>query len=309
MAMLVLLATIGAGSATAAQAAHRTKVGRFAEFSIGGGRENSLSVFAQGQRVAVSLSHGAGVYGASTEYATHGSVSRTAVHANFGKLGMISVSFRPAAPAARRPLSAVCGGDLEAFRTGVFTGTIRFRSEDGALEFHSERARGAIVELKSIECEKEGAGVKTPAATQARHEVVLSVSDCHGTSLLVSVPPESSPAADEPGTSILVSSHERRGRIAIFRVVYAFASESPLRFPEDLSSATLAPPPPFAGSGEFSRDPASGDGLWSGSLTVSFVGKEVPLTGHGMEATLERASVPQGPLGQLVIFATRCPRR
>jgi hypothetical protein len=303
MAMLVLLATIGAGSATAAQAAHGAKVGRFAEFSIDGGRENSLSVSAQGQRVAVRLSHGAGVHGASTEYATHGSVSHAAVHANFGKLGMISVSFRPTAPAAGRPLSAVCGGDLEAFRAGVFTGTIRFRSEDGALEFRSQRARGAIIELKSIECEEESAGVKTPHA-KARHEVVLSVSDCHGTSLLVSVPPESSPAADESGASILVSSRERRGRIAILRVVYALASESPLRFPENLSSATLAPPPPFSGSGEFSRDPASGDGLWSGSLTVSFVGKEVPLTGHGMEATLERVSVPQGPL---IIFATRCP--
>jgi hypothetical protein len=91
-----------------------------------------------------------------------------------------------------------------------------------------------------------------------------------------------------PEESVISASvQERSGGISIFRHVLLFAPDAAFSFDEQLNSATLTPPAPFAGSASFQRidDYAS---RWEGPLTVSFPGRpEVPLTGRDFSWSLQ----------------------
>ena len=136
---------------------------------------------------------------------------------------------------------------------------------------------------------------------------MLSVADCHGTSLIVSEPaePARTPFADDLGATVLVSTREHRGRLRIRRFVFALPRRSPLAYADDLSSATLKLPPPFSGTAEFRRDPATGEGTWAGSLKVAYPGKEVALTGPSLEAKLKLVRSSTGAL----VVVQKCPRK
>ena len=70
-------------------------------------------------------------------------------------------------------------------------------------------------------------------------------------------------------------------------MVLARGASSAFGSDDILSSATVAPPPPFSGTGTFGHGP--GGKSWDGSLVVSFLGApRVPLTGPSFAAWLAR---------------------
>jgi hypothetical protein len=76
------------------------------------------------------------------------------------------------------------------------------------------------------------------------------------------------------------------GSIGIARFAIASGPRSAFAFDDRLSSATVAPPAPFSGSGVFQHGSGS-EKSWTGSLAVSFLGApHVPLTGSPFKTRL-----------------------
>ena len=82
---------------------------------------------------------------------------------------------------------------------------------------------------------------------------------------------------------------ERRGGMEISRSVAAVAGPGAFAFDVPSGRATIEPPAPFAGVGNFRRSSDRGS-TWGGNLTVDFPGHpNVALTGAGTKASLVRA--------------------
>jgi hypothetical protein len=83
---------------------------------------------------------------------------------------------------------------------------------------------------------------------------------------------------------------ERRAGISIYRGVAGWAGAGAFRFADDLSTASLQPPFPFAGSASLIRSRESAFPHWRGDLTVDFVGRPgVRLAGPGVHASIVHA--------------------
>ena len=107
--------------------------GIYAELGLKRSNGTSLVVFAHGTLVSVRLIEGSGIQAAGSEYSTRGRFTGDAVHADFGKLGLVAVTFKPTGRLQRSPQEGICKGKPRVTRRGFFTGTIRFRSDDGAI--------------------------------------------------------------------------------------------------------------------------------------------------------------------------------
>jgi hypothetical protein len=99
----------------------------------------------------------------------------------------------------------------------------------------------------------------------------------------------------KPLKLFLTTSRERVGRVRVSRFVLLFA-ERPGAFSFDsaLTSASVAPPPPFHGTATFQRGAEGAPSTWSGSLSVSFLDGRQALTGHGIDAALEEIGADGG---------------
>jgi hypothetical protein len=88
-------------------------------------------------------------------------------------------------------------------------------------------------------------------------------------------------------TTVAAEIDEYRGEMVIQRVTGIVTSVNALRYADDLRTATLKSPAPFAGHAKFRRR-ARPPHRWTGSLTVDFPGHSgVRLTGRGFSAELE----------------------
>jgi hypothetical protein len=192
---------------------------------------------------------------------------------------------------------------------GTFIGTIRLRLEDGSLSVDTKRAQGDIRRSAKLHCHEGGkggkGGARSPHPPVIGEDVILSAYDCGRASVSASEIQADDLFPEGSFTQFFASSSDTRGRVRIVRLVAATSEKSPFTYAADLSSATLAPPPPFSGSAEFKRDPATGEGVWTGSLAVDFPGRTVSLVGPGFDARLTRTKAFAGAISAIGID---CPR-
>jgi hypothetical protein len=222
-------------------------------------------------------------------YAAPATVTETSIQANLGELGEIAVAFRPTGQA--RKVRSRCGGRPVSIDSGSYEGTITFHGEEGYTELDATSAPGNIDFLVDSLC-----GVSVGGGTGG--------SQRPGAELHIRNPqlgPELTAIKDRPDGAALigVGVSEYNNEISIHRSVSLSIPTSGFTYDRLLQTATLSPPAPFSGTGQFDRT-KKGSKRWSGDLMVDMPGREgVPLTGPLLRPTLVPAGSMAGPRGTI----------
>jgi hypothetical protein len=206
------------------------------------------------------------------------------IEAALGRVGTISVSFQPSGRSRVtrwRPGRGACGHPTRLVRRlGTFVGTVEFHGEGGFTSVEATRARGSVGTPLPSDC---GAGSGPPArlafplADRPSGVVLSAVNRRSGTRF------EARTTA--LGSAFQATWRERlEGGIVVTRQAYAAASRSAFTYADDLGSARVAPPAPFAGSARYRA--AGTAGRWTGNLTATFPGAATAMTGRGFRAQL-----------------------
>lgn len=197
------------------------------------------------------------------EYLVRGTVTRRGLRARFGSLGRISVKFTPARGKGNR---------------GVFKGTIRFRGEGGYVELDARRAKGALIGGS------RRPRLSTGGSAVASAETVFGVLEAQAKGRILLAIASHPDEGDLPG--FVAAAQDRGGGMEITRKVAVLGSADTFSFEDNLSTATIRPPSPFAGSATFTRN-ADGSGSWSGDLVVDLPGRaDVPMVGPEFKVEL-----------------------
>lgn len=199
-----------------------------------------------------------------------------------GGLGRISVTFRPSGKVRVTelqpgPARGCVGPSRLVRRLGSFSGTIEFRGEHGYTEVHARRAKGSVgtpLEGACLEADAQGPSPRLP--TPAGSAVLTALSNRAGVQFEAVTTDAQVRYTASAVSSLGLST-------VVLRSAQAVAPKHSFAFDEALRSATIAPPPPFAGKADF----ASGQGrTWAGDLRVDFPGASTLLTGPDYRATL-----------------------
>ena len=219
-------------------------------------------------------------------YTVPGRVTQRGIQANFGKRGIVDVSFRPSGRAIIETPPRRCEGKPRVARWGSFVGTIRFKGERGYTRLHVRRAGGRTRSAPRWRCKRPGRARASGSEAERAIPVVLELSD-RRRGLEVGILSFGEPGKDSL-TFYAASMQERRGRMRIARSYFEITtSGTPFAYDESLSEATIAPPPPFAGKGLFER--RKGRDSWTGSLSVVLPGTpRISLVGKRFRPRLYR---------------------
>lgn len=255
-----------------------------AEFTIKASRGYSIWVSGSGHSVTLSAIGSEGF----ALYQAHGRVSRDGIRVRFGGLGRVAVRFRESRKVRHEKPPKGCAGKPRLTTFGAFLGTIRFRGEHGFTRLRARRAHGSVSTSPHWRCRSaaDGTSPLPPLSKTGVYPAVLVARAPHIDFLAMGA---EEPEGARAGFSLFIAtSTERRGRLQIERMALTAGDPPTFTFDQALDLATLAPPPPFAGTATFQRNPDSSIG-WSGDLRVSLPGaRNIPLTGPGFTAALAK---------------------
>jgi len=242
---------------------------RSTEFHVKGSGGYSISVLGNHGRVYFTAMRG----NALVTYSVRGTTSPEQVKATLGHLGRVSVRFHPDGPVRLFPLpKGNCRGRGELVQTGTFVGAIEFEGEQGYTALHLSRARGNMTKTLKQRCSEDSGG-KGPKVSWT---ILGANSKSQGASFLAfKIASRAEPELS--GTSFAATIIETLGRLTVFRSIGATASPdafTAVRSGGDVTSATVAPPPPFTGTATYEKTSSSG-GTWTGTLTGDFLGRGV----------------------------------
>jgi len=199
------------------------------------------------------------------------------IHAAFGSLGQLDVSFERHDKKVTRPEPG-CRWISE---SGVFRGSFRFTGEGGYTAVETVDPEGRVLRLPNGFCGFEDdrpARLGIPGLNQT---VLAAQAERNGGTVSF----EASRWNVDRSVSFEASLRERVGEMRILRTAKARGTTRTF-LSSKKSRASVSPPQPFRGSARF-RDPAHRPASWTGSLHVSFPGAlDVPLTGEGFTAKL-----------------------
>lgn len=263
-----------------------------AEFSAKASKGYSIGVEGSGGQVTLSASGPAGI----AIYVVPGRISTGGILASFGKRGRVDVKFKPSRRKKVEMPPNRCKGKPHVIRWGVFAGTIRFAGERGYTRLSLHRAHGRTHVTPDWKCKRRpGDGSDKTEGTQpnipgesSEDALILEIANRRTgveAGAFTLRPP------DEKGlTAFIAAVEERRKQMQIARFAFGTGNEQTFSFDESLSTATISPPPPFAGTAIFQRDPG-GRGTLTGSLSVVLPGTaRIPLVGAGYSSRLYRLS-------------------
>jgi hypothetical protein len=259
-----------------------------ARFELKGHDGYSAFVEGAGDKVKLTISYG----GSSARYTVRGTTSTRRVRARFGHLGRISVRFESTGAVKMMWPPMNCNGYPVPGERGVFSGTVRFRGEGGYVELDAARALGKTARFSRWSCgsdkgltsrmvgsdedsdeegEEAGSYARLWAATPGDRRSFTAVGSKY----------------DVVGLPFLGARMvERRGSIQVVRETYLTGPAQSFSFDPGLTSAVVQPPEPFQGEGAFQLRP-DGSRTWTGSLSVSFLGREdVALAGPRFDPQL-----------------------
>ena len=226
---------------------------------------------------------------AFTAYVARGKATSTRIRASFGDFGKVDLRFRPSGRIARsKPRRRCKGPDRFTTRFGVFAGGIEFTGEGSYVSVSAHRAKGNVRSPAHLHCSsihiirpvkrsvdpERGVTIFTPTILAALWRHAVSATNFVAFKI-------------DAKTLFLAIAEQSLGSVAEVR--YALAVAPSKRFASDdaLTSATVTPPSPFAGTGTYSAGP-DGTKTWTGPLSVSFPGApRFPLTGPQFEPVLE----------------------
>jgi hypothetical protein len=230
--------------------------------------------------------------------------SPNGVEAHLGRLGDISLHFKPTGPLRRLPgTPSRC---YEAQRPGVFVGSLHFRGELDYTRIDAHRVSGRL-KLERGDCDRfdrfsrpslgggrgslpgwaHAANLPTEVGLEARSSdrqmgVTFECSEGPGSDLA----PEN---AGKPGRRYFeATTFEKYKGILIIRSAEV-ASDQPESFVFDdaLTTASATPPPPFEGTASLSRATRKKPGPWVGTLAVDLPGApDTLLAGPSFEANM-----------------------
>jgi hypothetical protein len=253
-----------------------------ARFVLPAGNGYQIAVERFRNRVSLSALHGGKSFFAATTYTVPGEFSAQRLEANFGKFGRVSVRLKTERM-HKGKLEEQCTGKPETVRYGTFVGTIRFRGEGGYASVTARQAEGRTSTGEKMKCVFPNLRPGSGSGAHASRQVPPSLTASQGRRRVFAVE-----FSGGKRRSLFFSafSQEQRGRLGIFRDVFAEAPLSSFVFASDLSSATVQPPQPFQGEASFQRTAGP---TWSGTLSVDFPGLDgVRLAGPRFEADLLR---------------------
>lgn len=234
----------------------------------------------------------------SAEYSVKGSVTTDSVQAVFGRLGRVSVRFRPSGASRRIRVPRRCMKGRPAVVTsklGSFSGVIEFRGERDYTHVSTRRAWGGIGDPLANTAKKLSCDFHESDAERKRELESVSLDGSpigSGVSFTAFRAfgnwsrqgfPGGSSLPKEARYVFVASAIERAGKMFIVRYTGAFGGADDFVFDDALTTAAVAPPAPFTGSGSFLRN-ADGSTSWTGDLGVPLPGLgTVRLTGGGAD--------------------------
>lgn len=257
------------------------------EFQLQAKGGYTVAVVGLGESVGVLVERGPGL--AASAYVVRGTATRGRLQANFGSFGKVSMRFKAAAdPARPGPHRACHGRHRPLVRHGEYVGEFRFRGEDGYVTVNARRAKGTVRELAPCVSTPSPLrlaerAVQVPPSHGGSEHAVLAAGWHHGISSAVFIAFEGKPGRND----YIVEAETSRGRIAILRAAILFGGAGKFSHDDALTSARIAPPPPFHGAGTYRAAP-DGTKTWQGNLSVALPGvNRLPLTGPPFEVEIE----------------------
>jgi hypothetical protein len=246
-----------------------------------------------GDNVVVYVVHGRHAK-SLTAYIARGTVTRHRIAASFGSFGKVSMRFRES---TRVKQDRVCNrsGRFEN-RLGTFVGEFKFRGEGGYVSVRARRAKGQVTSV-APQCVRGRSAQRVKLATHPSQNGFFGPERPYLLSEWRSgVSSARFAAVKDRRTLLLASTEQAHGKFAIFRLALAVASSpNVLKVSNALSSARIAPPAPFRGTGNYRAAP-DGTVSWTGSLAVDFPGApHYALTGPPFEASIGMTADPFFP--------------
>ena len=222
-----------------------------------------------------------------TAYVTRGRATRTRIQGSFGSFGDIDVRFRPSGRVVTNEPRRCKGNPHFTYRYGTFAGRIRFTGEDHYVAVRAHRAKGRLRSPLRLHCRRQ---VAVPLAQRKRS------SGQRGSPQFAGLFAERRQVTSSTGLLVLSAGEralllafqeEGLGDMAKLSYGLVMARGATLRYNESLTSATLEPPRPFRGKGDYRAAP-DGTTTWAGSLAIAFPGApRQPLTGPDFTAELD----------------------
>lgn len=211
----------------------------------------------------------------STSYSVAGLISKRRVQARLGSMGGIDLRFDPNGRTRRSKMPRCTGGKLT-HRRGVWEGNLKFRGEKGYTNINRFRVPGEVVSRPSLTCQVPNPSPLPPGTTSLfadRGSLPIGLSFS---------------ALKRRRTSrasfTALKTEVRQRKIAITRTAIATGSAGSFTYNNQATRATVTPPGPFAGRGQFNSNARR---KWTGTLRVSLLGAgTVDLTGRGISASL-----------------------
>ncbi len=288
--LLLLLPVLGLlFFAAAAQGGGKVEVEP--RFQLAGSHGYRLQVSARGATVTIGVSKGASAHaGSSTTYVARGVVGPNGIHADFHQFGAVEVRFHPtSAPARGLPPDCAGGGGGAETTPGYFTGTVRFRGEDGYTTAHATRVKGEVVLPPTEQCPLVAGGanplIENPDAElpPAKTRMTLEALDKSGTGGIAFV------ARRAGKTGFYAERYGTEGQVGVLNLAYALGPASSFVSDPQVSYGAVHPPKPFVGDATLRRG-SGGKRTWSGTLAAVFPGAgRVSLVGTQFHTTLARS--------------------
>jgi len=232
----------------------------------------------------------------------------------FPSLGKVSLRFKPNGKRKSRPPGYACRGKQQMTEYGTFRGRVSLEGEAGYFDLTSRSGDGSLTRIPRALCRSEaghqdgdvdprweyvGAGFGSFLYSPGNGSVALlyaAAKTPHRTIAIRAAHREGAPA----GAGVDVLALELRHGVAIGRSAFVqsnvpgtLTSSLPGEHP---ASATLRPPAPFRGEGSFLENSPTSHS-WTGDLTVSLPGVDVPLTGPEFKTSLCVVSPLKVPAG------------
>lgn len=261
------------------------------EFELDG--SNGLYAHVEGFDDSITLSIG-NRRGGAVSYEVEGESTEAGLKAQFGKLGLVEVTFEPTKTLDESKPPKQCKGEPWTHSEGLFTGTIQFTGEREYVRVDATRAKGRMNVTPEWKCPEREGPVRLPdgppSRPRAKPESKADIATFSARSRQCRCGLSSFALRGRKGKGssfFFATKVENREGMKIERATYAKAGPAAFTFNHKAGTARLDPPHPFTGTATFKRRP--GRDLWRSTLRVPLLGADpISLRGRGFRARLAR---------------------